>query len=498
MKKFIGGTLYFASGETADGWRSNFCRYAFIDEVDAMPINVQGEGSPVDLARRRTTTFDGIQKIFICSTPTNGVSRILTELRQTDQKHYFVPCPHCGHLHEIEWERMQWDANGTNVKKAFYTCPRCGAIIYNSDKTQMLKNGEWRATNTEETSPTKTGFYITGLYSPFMSWERIVTLYLEAVKKNLESDLISFYNTILARQYAVQSATPEWKNVYNMSRSSEWKMGEVPNDCVLITTGSDVQIDRIETYVYGWTKYGRAKLVNQYAFTCESNESTKDINAKCYKEWYETIYSGVWVRQDGIEMRSLCNAMDRNYNTATINAFWEQVNDNKHFILVRGDDKLSMPISTIMRDIPSSYSVKARSLNKQRTQGVFYYYHVGSSYLKREFYHALKTEDNEEHTTSGLYFFPNDISEETCKQLTAEVYIEPDEKHKNGYWKKIRDRNEALDCTNYATACFYHLNMHKLSISEWDELEKMITSKSLNQAGAEKGNRLSIVGQVKF
>ena len=190
--------------------------------------------------------------------------------------------------------------------------------------------------------------------------------------------------------------------------------------------------------------------------------------------------------------------MDRNYNTATVNAFWEKVGDSKKFILVRGDDYMQSPISTIKKDRPASNpSERAKSLNKQRESGVYYYYLVGSSYLKHELYHAIKTEDNSDHTVSNLYFFPKDTAEEVYRQICSEVYIEPTEKHKNGYWKKLRDRNEALDCTNYATACFYLLGGYKFSLDEWDNLAKRLREMAHSQ-GNKPVNRNTQRSQIQI
>lgn len=497
-KMFAGGTLYFASGESAAGWRSNPCRYAFIDEVDAMPLNVGGEGSPVDLARRRTNTFYGRHKIFICSTPINGKSKILSEYSQTDMRHYFVPCPHCGHLHEFEWTRMEWEAEGTRVLRAWYECPNCGYIIHDEDKAEMMAQGVWIPTNSEITDPKKVGFWLNGLYSPWLTWEGIVTTYLEALSKNLESDMISFYNTILAEQYVSESQTPDWQRVLNDAQRSDWNLGEVPDDVLFLTSGSDVQQDRIETLVWGWCKNCRAKLIDVRIFPCAEGETTKDINAKCYQDWYNEIYKGVWHRKDGLRMTSMCNAMDRNYQTATVNAFWERVGDNKRFILVRGDDTMESPISTMKKDRPGySTAERSRSQNKQRESGVYYYYLVGASYLKHELYHAFRTEDNAEHTVNGLYLLPQDISEETCRQLCAEVYIEPDERHKRGYWKKLRDRNEALDCTNYATACFYLLGAYKFSPEQWDTIEEKLKA-NIDKTERKHINRATVQSQIQI
>ena len=71
----------------------NQMNYIFLDEIDAYKGDVEGEGDPVNLAIKRTSTFNR-RKIFMVSTPTiQSVSRIEYEYEQSDQRHYMVPCP---------------------------------------------------------------------------------------------------------------------------------------------------------------------------------------------------------------------------------------------------------------------------------------------------------------------------------------------------------------------------------------------------------------------
>jgi phage terminase large subunit GpA-like protein len=69
----------------------------FLDEVDAYPPSADDEGEPVALAEARTRTFSWRRKVFLASTPTiKGLSVIEREFEASDQRRYFVPCPHCG------------------------------------------------------------------------------------------------------------------------------------------------------------------------------------------------------------------------------------------------------------------------------------------------------------------------------------------------------------------------------------------------------------------
>jgi phage terminase large subunit GpA-like protein len=94
-KEFRGGVLILTGANSAVGLRSMPARYLFLDEVDGYPGDVEGEGDPILLAERRSATFQR-RKILLVSTPkTKSLSRIQREYEASDQRRYFVPCPHC-------------------------------------------------------------------------------------------------------------------------------------------------------------------------------------------------------------------------------------------------------------------------------------------------------------------------------------------------------------------------------------------------------------------
>ena len=68
-KEFPGGVLVMTGANGAVGLRSMAVRYLFLDEVDAYPGDVDGEGDPITLAVARTRTF-ARRKVFMVSTPT--------------------------------------------------------------------------------------------------------------------------------------------------------------------------------------------------------------------------------------------------------------------------------------------------------------------------------------------------------------------------------------------------------------------------------------------
>jgi len=197
-KEYPGGILLLTGANSATGLRSAPCRWVLLDEVDAFPHDVDGEGDPCALAERRASTFSR-RKIILTSTPTvKDMSRIESEYLASDQRRYFLPCPHCGHMQYLQWKNLQW--RDGDPKTAAYVCESCGTHIREHYKSEMLRKGEWRATATGEDKRTA-GFHLSSLYSPlgWKSWEEIVGEFLRA--KNDAPLLKTFVNTVLGETW---------------------------------------------------------------------------------------------------------------------------------------------------------------------------------------------------------------------------------------------------------------------------------------------------------
>src|SRR5512146_826438 len=124
-KEFPGGVLVMTGANSAVGLRSMAARYLFLDEVDAYPGDVEGEGDPVNLATARTRTF-ARRKVFMCSTPKiSGLSRIEAAFEESDQRRYWVPCPECGEFQTLKFAQLDWPKGKPD--KVAYVCEHCHA-----------------------------------------------------------------------------------------------------------------------------------------------------------------------------------------------------------------------------------------------------------------------------------------------------------------------------------------------------------------------------------
>jgi phage terminase large subunit GpA-like protein len=206
-KEFRGGLLVMTGANSAVGLRSMPVRYLFLDEVDGYPGDVDGEGDPATLAEARTRTF-ARRKILLVSTPTiTGLSRIEREYELSDQRRFFVPCPHCGTRQWLKFERLRWPKAKPDA--AAYHCDACAAEIAEHHKTKMLAGGEWLAAAENQTNAKTAGFHLSSLYSPlgWRSWGEIATAWEAA--QGSDAALKSFRNTELGETWAERGDAPD-------------------------------------------------------------------------------------------------------------------------------------------------------------------------------------------------------------------------------------------------------------------------------------------------
>jgi phage terminase large subunit GpA-like protein len=247
-KEFPAGLLVITGANSAVGLRSMPARYLFLDEVDAYPPSADEEGDPVALAEARTRTFSWRSKVFLTSTPTiHGVSRIEREFEASDQRRYFVACPHCDHRQWLRFERLRWEKG--QPQSAHYSCESCDGQIEEHHKTALMMSGEWRPTRDDARSGS-VGYHLSGLYSPvgWLSWADIARMW-EAAQSSDEAKR-SFKNGVLGETWIETGEAPDWQRLYE--RRERWRIGTVPSGGLFLTAGADIQKDRIEVSVWAW------------------------------------------------------------------------------------------------------------------------------------------------------------------------------------------------------------------------------------------------------
>ena len=304
-KEFPAGLLIITGANSAVGLRSMPARYLFLDEVDAYPPSADEEGDPVALAEARTRTFSWRSKILLGSTPTiQGISRIEREFEASDQRRYFVPCPHCEHMQWLLFERLRWDKG--KPEATHYICEACDGRIEEHHKTAMLQAGEWRGT-AQGADPGTIGFHLSALYSPigWFSWADIARMW-EAAQATDEAKR-SFKNGVLGLTWVETGEAPDWQRLYE--RREPWQIGTVPSGGLFLTAGADVQKDRIEVDVWAWGRGLESWLVDHIVIEGGPEHA---------ETWNElgTLLDRTWLHAHGIQLGLAKLAIDTGYEVA--------------------------------------------------------------------------------------------------------------------------------------------------------------------------------------
>lgn len=241
-----GASLSFVGANSPGGFRRITARIVCFDEVDGYPAQGAGkEGDQIALGKKRTESFWN-RKIILGSTPTlKEESRILPSWEDSDQRRYYVPCPHCNAMQTLKWSNIRWIDDDPAM--AHYVCEASGCVIEEADKPWMIDQGEWRA---EKPFNGHAGFHIWAGYSlfPNAAWRYLVEEFLTA--KHDPVKLRTFVNLVLGEAWEDASERVEAAGL--RAHVEDYGPDDLPDLVHYATMGGDVQGDRIEVEIVGW------------------------------------------------------------------------------------------------------------------------------------------------------------------------------------------------------------------------------------------------------
>ncbi|SET88386.1 phage terminase large subunit family protein [Oceanicella actignis] len=464
-KDFPGGVLVMTGANSAVGLRSMPARYVFLDEVDAYPASADEEGDPVSLAEARSLTFAHRRKVFLVSTPTiRGVSRIEREYEASDQRRFFVPCPHCGAMQWLRFERLRWEKG--RPETAAYTCNACEEPIEEHHKPAMLSLGEWRPT-AEPRDARTVGFHLSALYSPpgWKSWADIARD-KETAAGSDEAERV-FRNTVLGETWIETGDAPDWQRI--AERREDWPAGTVPERGLFLTAGADVQKDRIEVDVWAWGRGLESWLVDHVVI------EGGPANPECWDALTELLGRS-WRHVGGAELGLARLAIDTGYETAAVYG-WARSVGFAQVAPVKGVEGFNRasPVS-------GPTYVDATVSGKRLRRGARLWT-VAVSTFKAETYRFLRlarptVEELEEGAAfpPGTVHLPGWVDSEWLKQLVAEQLVTV--RNRRGFarleWQKLRERNEALDARVYARAAAWIAGADRWGEATWADLEEQV------------------------
>lgn len=110
--------------------------------------------------------------------------------KQSDQKHWFITCPHCKVEHYLEWPKS------IDASRKCFICKECGGVLRDEDR----ENGRWLPKYSKEWQELNgvkpfSGYWISQLMCSWISAEKILKDYQEKSQEY-------FYNYVLGLPYS--------------------------------------------------------------------------------------------------------------------------------------------------------------------------------------------------------------------------------------------------------------------------------------------------------
>jgi len=436
-KTFPGGHITMAGANSPASLASRPIRDVLCDEVDRYPVSAGTEGDPVNLAKKRSTTFP-TRKLILTSTPTvTGASRIETAYEESSQGRFFVPCPHCKESQILKWSNVQW----ADDKAAFYACDVHGCVIEEKDKQVMVSQGEWRHVINEDPITKEkeykagvhpkngiVGFHINELYSSWRTWQEIVDEFLLA-KKNPET-LKTWVNTTLGESWIDEGTTTDPHVLYQ--RREDYDVA--PVEVKVLTIAVDVQGDRLEYEIVGWG-------VGMENWALKYDILLGDPNH--HEVWDELtgVLQSVYFNEEDVPLRISCGCIDSGGHHTQVVYNYCKTRPIPRFYAIKGmageGRAIANPRDAIGYPHKRKVIIVGVDTAKATTMGSLQQVEVGEGYSH----------------------FPMKYDEEYFNQLTAEKLVT---KFVKGFprreWEKMRARNEACDIRAYNYAALAMLN----------------------------------------
>lgn len=449
MKTFPGGSLAIIGANSPADLSSKPVRYIFMDETDRFPASAGTEGDPQELAERRTETFRHNRKIVKTSTPTiKGASKIETDYMNGTQEEWHTECPHCHtysyirfadiHFEKEDFTNQSGDEDYT-VKVVTWRCPVCKRDIGEYECKHLP--AKWVSKNPKALENGIRSFRLNAFMSPWSDWKDIVWKFLKAHKD--PTKLQTFYNTILGEVWEIHINSGLDEMLY---KRREHYPAEVPPGVLLLTMGMDTQDNRLEYEVVGWDRNGQSWGINRGVIPGRPDAPGvwQEVDALLDREWKST---------NGIKFRILATFIDSGGHFTT--TIYKQC--------ARRASKKIWPI----KGEPGEGKPECRPMKRGQGDGAKFMLGVDAGKA------CIMTDAAIEEPGPNYMHFPIDYRAGYDMEYFKGLISERLEIHRrNGkgvaVWEQFYERNEPLDCRNYARAAYRYFHWR------FDELERYI------------------------
>lgn len=225
----------------------------YCDEIDTWKHQSAKETGALQQVLERIKDRPGA-KAILTSTPTLESGQIWYEFQLGDMRYYYVPCPDCGEMQALKFERVRWPEDlkqsddrwdlAQVKRQARYHCAKCDSPWNNSQKLGQLQRGEWRATNTSA-EPDRRSYHLSSLYPAWIGYGEVACEFLRA--KGNPEELQKVVNSWFAEPYYAYGSRSDFEKALT-SKVDRRQVDGVPDGHKAICT-VDVQQDHVRFVV---------------------------------------------------------------------------------------------------------------------------------------------------------------------------------------------------------------------------------------------------------
>lgn len=439
-KQYPGGMISLIGSNSPTDLAGTPARYIFGDEIDRWANSAGTEGDPWGLLEARTTTFYNAKMVAV-STPTiRGNSKIAELFELGTQEYWCVRCPHCGEYSFIDFDSVRFKhreiKTGSKVQYIVndtgWACPECGCYTpENEIKRQPMK---WIAESPEAIENGCRSFWINGFYSPWMPWAKIITRFLEA-RKDPEK-LQTVFNTLFGQLWDIRGDLESEEEI--AGRAEEYD-AELPEGVLCLTMGVDTQDNRLEYEVVGYGLFEENWGIEKGII--DGNPANRETWEKL-----DGIIDREWSFKNGRRLKISLTFVDEGGH------YTQEVREQcaarkaKRVFCIKGSSQHNAPYTAPAK--------KGDYTTATGNSGKYWYYMIGVDAGKEHIMSGLKIKE----PGARMSHFPSNWGRGYDSLFYSGLLSEVMTLDNKGQWRweKIpgHERNEALDCRNYANAAF--------------------------------------------
>ena len=440
QKTFPGGILTMCGSTEAHALCSKPIRYIFGDERDRWAASAGNEGDPWDLAMARQTTFYNAKAVEVSTPTVKGASNIEAAYATGTMERWKSKCPHCGGYHEIQWKDIRYeyeekavgDSKTYIIGSIFYICPGCGCI---SDEFTMKRQpAKWVADNPDAYLNGCRSFKLNAFVSQWATWESIILKFLKAQGNSKKLQVV--YNTCFGELWEDRGDLEDEDSL--LARREEYP-AELPDGVLVLTCGVDTQDDRLEFEVVGHGHFGETWGIKKGIIMGRPDDEAV---------WtaLDDVLDHTYRFEDGLGLHISMTFVDEGGHFTQEVRMQCRNRIGKKVFCIKGMPGQDRPFT----GPPKQMKITVRNI----AVGTCWQYQLGVDSGKQIIM------DNIRVKTPGAKYchFPrrDDYGPGYFAGLLSEHLVYEAKNKHPWQWKKIpgHERNEVLDCRNYALAAF--------------------------------------------